>query len=104
MLSPEEELVLVRHVHLLSERIRTDKELTSDRLHFIKDVFPDLYSILAKLQPDETIKIFEKYRDHPFFKTDMEIALSPKGKEWVAKEVELFRAHSKSAAEQHPTN
>jgi len=94
VLTQSEELLFVRHVHLISERIKSDKPLTEDLLLFIKKLYPELFSILTRIQPEEAFIIFEKYKGHPFYRADMEIVLSPKGKEIVIRELEIIRAHS----------
>ena len=78
----------------MSERVKSDKQLTEDNLRIIKNLFPDVYSILARIRPEEAFEIFERYKDHPFFCKDMEIVLTPKGKECVTRELEMIRKHA----------
>jgi hypothetical protein len=95
-LTQEEETTFVRHMHLVSERIKSNRQLTEDNLRIIKNLFPDLFSILTKIQPEEAFEIFEKYKDHSFFCVDMAIVLSPKGKECVANELKKIREYAGS--------
>jgi len=94
-LTQEDESLFIRHAHLVSERIKSDRQLTEDNLRMIKSLFPDLYSILARIRPEEAFEIFKRYKDHPFFCNDMEVVLSPKGKECVERELEMIRQHAK---------
>jgi hypothetical protein len=96
-LTHEEESLFVRHTHLVSERIKNDRQLTEDNLRTIKSLFPDVYSVLTKIQPEEAFSIFERYKDHPFFCKDVEILLSPKGRECVARELEMIKEHAKGS-------
>jgi hypothetical protein len=93
LLTQAEELLFIRRVHLVSERVKKDRQLTEDNLRLIKNLFPEVYSILTRIQPDEAFRIFEKYKDHPFYQADIEIVLSPKGKEMVTRELEMIREH-----------
>jgi len=93
-LTQEEESLFIRHVHLVSERVKNDKQLTEENPRIIKSLFPDLYSILARIQPEEAFEIFERYKDHPFFCKDMEIVLTPKGKECVTNELKMIKEHA----------
>lgn len=79
----------------MSERVKNGRQLTEENVRIVKSLFPDLYSILARIQPEEAFEIFERYKDHPFFCKDMEIVLTPNGKECVARELEMIREHAK---------
>lgn len=83
-------------MHLVSERIKSGRQLTEDNVRIIKNLFPDLYSIFARIQPEEAFEIFERYKDHPFFCKDMEVVLTSKGKECVTNELKMIKEHSKS--------
>jgi hypothetical protein len=94
LLTQEEELLLMRHVHLVSERIKSDKRLTEDNLRIIKELFPELFTILTRISPEYTFEIFEKYKDHQFFIRDIAVLLTPKGRELVAIELQMIREYA----------
>jgi hypothetical protein len=78
----------------MSDRVKNGRQLTEENVRIGKSLFPDLYPILARIQPEEAFEIFERYRDHPFFCKDMEIVLTPTGKECVARDLEMIREHA----------
>ncbi len=90
-LSREEELVFIRHVHLIAERIQNGNPLKPDGIHFIKTYFPDLYAILSRISEADALEVLEKFKSHPFYRKDIEMVLSPKGKEIASSELKLFR-------------
>lgn len=97
LLTQEEESVVIRHAHLVSDRVKTNKQLTEENLRAIKSHFPDLFAVLVRIKPEEAFEIFERYKDHPFFCKDMAIVLTPKGKECVARELEMIREHAEKS-------
>jgi len=93
-LNQGEESLLVRHAYLASSRIKDGSPPSEDKINVLRDMFPDLVSILTKIQPEEAFEILGKYKDHPIFHKDIEIILTPKGKEWVEKGLGLMREHA----------
>lgn len=93
-LNKEEELLIIRHVHLASSRIEDGRPPSEDKLGSFSRMFPDLVSVLTKIQPEEAFDVFGRYKDHPIFRKDIGIILTPKGKEWVEKGLGLMREHT----------
>ena len=93
-LNLEEETLLVRHAYLASSGIKDGGPPSEDRIDKLKEMFPGLLSILTKIRPEEAFEIFGRYRDHPIFRKDIEIILTPNGKEWMEKGLELMREHA----------
>jgi len=84
-LNQEEELLLIRHVHLASSRINDGRPPSEDKIDSLRRLFPDLVSILTKIQPEEAFEIFGRYKDHSIFRKDIGVILTPNGKEWIEK-------------------
>ena len=93
-LSKEEEMLIVRNVHLVSDRIENNMPLSEDRLFFFKNLFSDLFSVLSRATPEEVFAIFEQHRDHPFFARDIETVLTPRGKEFLTGELKMIRENA----------
>jgi len=93
-LNQEEETLLVRHAYLASSRIKDGSPPSEDKINVLRDMFPDLVSILTKIRPEEAFEILGRYKDHPIFRKDIEIILTPNGKEWMEKGLELMREHA----------
>ena len=93
-LNKEEELLFVRHIHLISDRVKNDRPLTVENLHHIKTLFPELYPVLVKIGPEEAYEIFDKYKDHPFYQKDIEILWTPKGREIAVNELRLIKENA----------
>ena len=100
-LDQEEETLLVRHAYLASSRIRDGSPPSEDRIDKLKEMFPDLLSILMKIQSEEAFEIFGRYKDHPIFRKDIEIILTPNGKEWMTRELKMIREHEVSERSNH---
>jgi hypothetical protein len=81
-------------VHLASNRIADGRQPSEDKVDSLMRLFPDLVSVLKKIQPEEAFEILGRYKDHPIFRKDIEIILTPKGKEWVEKGLGLIREHT----------
>ena len=84
-LNPEEESLFIRHAYLASSRIKDGSPTSEDKIDVLKGMLPDLVSILTKIQPEEAFEIFGRYKDHPIFRKDIEVILTPNGKEWLEK-------------------
>jgi len=100
-LDQEEETLLVRHAYLASSRIKDGSPPSEDKINVLRDMFPDLVSILTKIQPEEAFEIFGRYKDHPIFRKDIEIILTPNGKEWMTRELKMIREHEVSERSNH---
>ncbi len=94
MLTHEEELLFIRHIHLVAERVKNDRDLTEDNIRMIRDLFPELLSILSRLTTEEAYDVFAKYKDQEFFGADIEALLTPKGRVRVANELRLIKEFS----------
>lgn len=81
-------------MHLASNRIADGRQPSEDKVDSLMRLFPDLVSVLKKIQPEEAFEILGRYKDHPIFRKDIEIILTPKGKEWVEKGLGLIREHT----------
>ena len=93
-LNQEEELLFVRHIHLISDRVKNDRQLTVENLHFLRTCLPDLYCILEKITPEEAYEVFDKYKDHPFYSKDIEILWTPKGREIAVNELKMIKENA----------
>ena len=93
-LDQKEETLLVRHAYLASSGIKDGGPPSEDRIDKLKEMFPGLLSILTKIRPEEAFEILGKYRDHPIFHKDIEIILTPNGKEWLEKWLASMREHA----------
>ena len=100
-LNLEEETLLVRHAYLASSGIKDGGPPSEDRIDKLKEMFPGLLSILTKIRPEEAFEIFGRYRDHPIFRKDIEIILTPNGKEWMTRELKMIREHEVSERSNH---
>ena len=99
-LTKEEELLVVRNAHLVSPRIGKDMQDSKERVFIFKSLFPELYSVLKRVTPEETFDIYERYKDHPVFREDIHNALTPHGREWIIKELEMIKKHAESESRQ----
>jgi hypothetical protein len=93
-LNREEESLLVRHAYIASSRIRDGGPPSEDRIDVLKGMLPDLVSILTKIRPEEAFEILGRYKDNPMFRKDIEIILTPNGKEWLEKWLASMREHA----------
>jgi len=93
-LNQEEESLLLRHAYLASSRIKDGTPPSEDKINVLRDMFPDLVSILTKIRPEEAFEILGRYKDHPIFRKDIGIILTPNGKEWLEKWLASMREHA----------
>ena len=93
-LNPEEESLFVRHAYIASSRIKDGGPPSEDRIDVLKGMLPDLVSILTKIRPEEAFEILGRYKDNPMFRKDIEIILTPNGKEWLEKWLASMREHA----------
>jgi hypothetical protein len=93
-LNQEEEFLFVRHAYIASGRIKAGGPPSEDRIDVLRGMLPDLVSILTKIQPEEAFEMLGRYRDHPIFHKDIEIILTPNGKEWLEKWLTSIREHA----------
>ena len=92
-LTKEEELMLIKNAHFVTDRMKSDRLMAESHVRVFKQLFPDLYSLLRRVQPEEVFEIYEKYKEHEVFRLEMETLFSPKGREWVANELRMIKEY-----------
>ena len=95
-LTQEEEHLLIKNAHFVTDRMNADKPMAESHVRVFKELFPDLFSLLMRVQPEEAFEIYEKYKSHQVYHAEMEALLSPKGKEWVINELKMIREYAES--------
>ena len=93
-LTQEEEHMLLKNAHFVTDRMRADKPIAESHIRVFRQLFPDLYSLLMKVRPEEAFEIYEKYKDHQVYHEEMEILLTPKGREWVTNELKMIKEYT----------
>ncbi len=46
---------------------------------------------MVKVTPDEVVATLEKYMDHPIYRSDVMLLLSPEGREWFMRELKMIK-------------
>jgi len=86
--------MLIKNAHFVTDRMKADKTIAESHIRVFKQLFPDLYNLLRKVRPEEAFEVYERYKDHEVYRAEMELLLSPKGREWVATELRMIKEHS----------
>jgi len=73
--------MLIKNTRFVADRMKADKPIAECHIRVFKQLPPGIYSLLKKVQLEETFEVYEKYKDHEVYRTEMELLLSPKGKE-----------------------
>lgn len=85
--------MLIKNAHFVTERMKSDKSMAESHVRVFKQLFPDLFSLLSRVQPEEVFEIYEKYKEHEVFRLEMETISSPMGREWIANELRMMREY-----------
>lgn len=89
-LTIKEEILLARNAYMVTKRVIENQGPSEDRLKSIKKLMPELYEILEGISYEELIEVLTKYKDHQFFKKDIKIALSTKGRNVIKQGLQII--------------
>jgi len=100
----DREILLVRNIHLIAKSVSENRTLSDSGVIAIKENIPELYNVLRSITFKEAIEALSKYRDHPLYRNNIYIALSPEGRQWMENGLSFIRAFSNRDEEIDGTN